>query len=334
MFGELRSVADPGGILSKVAESGSENEFLSVPDVAACVWSCSRGIEKTPLASLCLLARDFVRGGGVFEASEKTTIPGTGIELTERDANPYSVFDAHPDNRSDGVGVGWGSIPKAGWLETYAKAFEILKVSDPGFFAETDRYLKKIVPLGTDDKAHRSCSYAEAFGCVYMGLVPNEPHPELSVLEGLIHEWSHNKANLSRNLARLVLNGREEDYYSPYRPDPRPIEGIFLGAHAFVPTVRVFLRAFEVGAIQPETRIAKTFSLHLKNRGAVSVLEKHLRLSHEGAEYWQETFATHLENEAWLSSYRERFPGKYEDALRTSEMHSARSLSDFPDIHR
>lgn len=107
MFRELRSVADPGGILSKVAEIGLENEFLSIPDVAACVWSCSRGIEKDPLASLCLLARDFVRDGGVFAYSEKTTIPGTGIELTDKDSNPYSVFDAHPDNRSDGVGVGW-----------------------------------------------------------------------------------------------------------------------------------------------------------------------------------------------------------------------------------
>lgn len=199
---------------------------------------------------------------------------------------------------------------------------------------EIDRYLKKIVPLGTDGQAHRSCSYAEAFGCVYMGLVPSEPRPELSVLEGLIHEWSHNKANLSRNLGHLVLNGREEGYYSPYRPDPRPIEGIFLGVHAFVPTVRIFLRAFEAGAVDPEARIAKTFSLHLKNRGAISVLEKHLRLSREGAEYWKETLATHLENEAWLSAYRERFPKKYEDALRASEGHSFRSLSDFPHIHR
>lgn len=73
-----------------------------------------------------------------------------------------------------------------------------------------------------------------------------------------------------------MRNGNEEAYYSAYRPDPRPIEGIFLGVHAFAPTVRVFLNAFESGAVEPSLRITKAYALHLKNRSALEVLGKYL----------------------------------------------------------
>lgn len=73
-----------------------------------------------------------------------------------------------------------------------------------------------------------------------------------------------------------MRNGREEVYYSAYRPDPRPIEGIFFGVHAFAPTVRVFLNAFESGAVDPSSRITKVYALHLKNRSALEVLSRHL----------------------------------------------------------
>lgn len=254
--------------------------------------------------------------------------------LTEIDSNPYGTFDAHPDNRKDGVRIGWGSSSESEWFDAYARAFDILRQSDPGFFVEINRYLKKIVPLGTDDKAHRSASYAEAFGAVYMGLVPGEPHPEFSVLEGLIHEWSHNKANLARNLAPLVLNGNEEAYYSSYRPDPRPIEGIFLGVHAFVPTVRVFLEAFGCGAIDPNARIAKVFSMHLKNESALEVLSKYLKPSEEGGKYLEEIAHEHSRNAALIDAYSRTHVPQYASALETFRRHSETNRTVFPHIYR
>lgn len=167
-----------------------------------------------------------------------------------------------------------------------------------------------------------------------MGLVPTEPHPELSVLEGLIHEWSHNKANLARNLSPLVSNGKEEAYYSSYRPDPRPIEGIFLGVHAFVPTVRVFLRAFEHGAVETDVRVAKTFSMHLKNESALEVLAKYLRPTEEGARYLDEIRQEHAHNSVMLEKYVEAHPQKHAAALKIFEEHSETSRAVFPHIYR
>lgn len=167
-----------------------------------------------------------------------------------------------------------------------------------------------------------------------MGLVPGERNPELSVLEGLIHEWSHNKANLARNLSPLVSNGKEEAYYSSYRPDPRPIEGIFLGVHAFVPTVRVFLRAFESGVIETDVRVAKVFSMHLKNESALDVLAKYLRPTEEGTRYLDEIRKEHAHNAAMLETLSEAHPQKYATALKVFEEHSETSRAVFPHIYR
>lgn len=57
-------------------------------------------------------------------------------------------------------------------------------------------------------------------------------HPELAILEAILHEYNHNKLNLILQIEPLVLNNREEIYYSPYRPDARHIHGVYLGLHA------------------------------------------------------------------------------------------------------
>jgi HEXXH motif-containing protein len=56
----------------------------------------------------------------------------------------------------------------------------------------------------------------------------NIDDPELVILEALLHEYNHNKLNLILQTEPLILNDRKESYYSPYRPDPRHIYGIYL----------------------------------------------------------------------------------------------------------
>jgi HEXXH motif-containing protein len=48
--------------------------------------------------------------------------------------------------------------------------------------------------------------------------------PELSNLEAIIHESSHNKLNLLFHFDPLILNSLEENYYSPFRPDARHLK--------------------------------------------------------------------------------------------------------------
>ena len=48
-------------------------------------------------------------------------------------------------------------------------------------------------------------------------------NPELALLEAILHEYNHNKLNLIMQTEVLLLNDRNEIYYSPYRPDVRHI---------------------------------------------------------------------------------------------------------------
>jgi len=47
--------------------------------------------------------------------------------------------------------------------------------------------------------------------------------PEINNLEAIIHESSHNKLNLIMQFDEVLLNTREEIYYSAIRPDARHI---------------------------------------------------------------------------------------------------------------
>lgn len=152
-------------------------------------------------------------------------------------------------------------------------------------------------------------------------------------MEALIHEWSHNKANLARNIVPLIANGPEESYYSSYRPDPRPIEGIFLGLHAFAPTVSVFLDAFE-SVLDPDSRIAKVYGMHLKNELAAEVLGKYLIPTSEGSKFLAETLAVHASNRIRMESFRPKYFEKFAGAEKIRDEHVRKSRGEYPDIFR
>jgi HEXXH motif-containing protein len=45
----------------------------------------------------------------------------------------------------------------------------------------------------------------------------------------------------------LMTNNYEEKYYSAIRPDARHIHGVFLGYHAFAPTMYIVMKAYKNG---------------------------------------------------------------------------------------
>lgn len=100
-FEDFSKTVDPGRLFSSVIGSGRVYDFLSVPDVAASVWKCSRNPEKSDVAFLAKAAKGFL-DTGTFDFGG-FSIPGIRTVLTPEDGNPYGIYDAHPDNRKDGV---------------------------------------------------------------------------------------------------------------------------------------------------------------------------------------------------------------------------------------
>ena len=106
----------------------------------------------------------------------------------------------------------------------------------PDLRGEIDLYLHQIVPVGYHDRVHLSASYQEVIGTVYMTL-----HPQLmTMVEATIHEFQHNKLHAQLELDPLLHNAFHPLYSSPVRPDPRPLQGVLLAVHAFLPVARLY----------------------------------------------------------------------------------------------
>lgn len=61
--------------------------------------------------------------------------------------------------------------------------------------------------------------------------------------ESLLHECSHVRLDLAMSLASLLNDSGEKRFFHPWRPDPRPITGVLLGAHAFLAVLELYRRA-------------------------------------------------------------------------------------------
>lgn len=158
-----------------------------------------------------------------------------GLVLATRDNNPLSTHEAHPDKQGNRVNL--GDQPVERWVAAFRAALGIVRQHFPEIADEMAIGVSQIVPVGTRIDRHESASYAEAVGTIYASL-----HPDPLVLaEALIHEHSHGKLNALAALTPLLADTAGA-FESPLRPDPRPLGGVLLAAHALVPMAELHRR--------------------------------------------------------------------------------------------
>ncbi len=149
--------------------------------------------------------------------------------LSMVDSNPLSMFEAHPDK--DGNAIDLGGHPAEEWCSSLGEALKLIEGTVPLWFSELRFGLERIVPVGYLPEAHLSASYREAPGTVYMTLHPNI----VTLAEALIHETQHGKINAYSWIDQVLYNAHSTWTQSAVRPDLRPIWGVLLAVHAFVP---------------------------------------------------------------------------------------------------
>ena len=175
-----------------------------------------------------------------------TEIPWTKIKLTNYDNSPYSKREAHPEHVQEwAISWNWWEKNEEEWLKVYKKSFDLLKDLDEWIYDELNQIITKIIPLWTARGKHNSASYKEVIGHLYMWYTIDSSSPEINNLEAIIHESSHNKLNILLQFDPIVLNTKEEIYYSAIRPDARHIHWVFLGYHAFAPTMYIIMKAYK-----------------------------------------------------------------------------------------
>lgn len=166
---------------------------------------------------------------------ERAFVPvGDHTLLALYDENPLIDLEAHPEKHGNRLDLG-GRAPED-WADDLARAFELVQTFSPGVYGEMKLMLNHVVPVGWYPDVHMSCSYREAVGVIYMSL-----HPRLLTLaEALIHEFQHNKINAASFGEWFLENAFHPLYPSPVRPDPRPLWGVLLAIHAFLPVAEMY----------------------------------------------------------------------------------------------
>jgi HEXXH motif-containing protein len=211
-------------------------------------------------------------------------IADTGIVLALDDSNPLAMLEAHP--KKSGNAIDLGERDASTWTNSLAEALSIVERYLPDLHRELCLFIRQIVPVGFDADAHLSASYREAIGTIYLSLHPNA----MTMAEALIHEFSHNKLNALFEIDPVLENPPEAVYASPVRPDPRPIAGVLLAVHAFVPVARLYERMIEAG--DPRTSdpgFARRYrDIASGNAEGMAVLREHAIPTEQGSELLEE----------------------------------------------
>ncbi len=196
-----------------------------------------------------------------------------GILLALEDNNPLAMFEAHPNKSGNRIDLGGRSV--AEWCDALRDALARIGRYLPDLRAEIDLFVQQLVPVGFDEEAHLSASYREAIGTIYLSL-----HPQpMTMTEAIVHEFSHNKINALFEIDDVLHDAYAPVYKSPVRPDPRPLHGVLLAVHAFVPVARLYEAMREAGdplAGRPgfDARFA---AIVAGNREGLDVLRAHAR---------------------------------------------------------
>ncbi len=211
---------------------------LAVPRLGR-VWTFdppARGLVADPLGVEVRHADDRLERLPLADGLAPYTPLGPGLHLASLDTHPLSDLEAHPDK--DGNAVDLGGRTADDWAEALVEALGVIELALPDWAAERRTTLHRLVPVGFEPERHLSASYREAPGIAWLTLHPDP----LTLAEAIVHETQHSKLNLLSWLDPVLHNGRSTWTESPVRPDLRPLMGVLLAAHAFVPVAALHQR--------------------------------------------------------------------------------------------
>ncbi len=159
---------------------------------------------------------------GVWQPVRRVALAGgwtVALEDTDpqRDSHQYPVQDRLPD----------GDL--LAWAGALREAWELIGRELPGYAPGIATGLGVITPLRPGPAGRDvSASARQAFGAV--GIARPATAPILALL--IAHEFQHVKLGAVLDLHDLYDPADDRRYHAPWRPDPRPLEGLLQGTYA------------------------------------------------------------------------------------------------------
>ncbi len=258
-------------------------ELTLPPGAPAVLFENGRVIVEAGLGSQRVeLTLDAVPEGASATSAIQVNTPYHLIDgelvLALADNNPLAMMEAHPEKEGNALDLGGRSVDE--WVSALRSALSLIDRYLPDLRREIDLYIHQIVPVGWYAERHLSASYQEAIGTIYMSLHPSP----MTMVEAIIHEFSHNKLNALFEVDDVLENAWSPLYSSPVRPDPRPLHGVLLAVHAFLPVARLYERMLEAGdpRAQSASFLERFERIRAINSEGASVVLEHARPTRVG----------------------------------------------------
>jgi hypothetical protein len=193
--------------------------------------------------------------------------------LAGADNNPLAMVEAHPDKEGNTLDLGSKSPER--WVEALHSARALIAETLPELANEHRSLLALVVPVGTHGARSLSASYREAIGQVYVSFLEDSR----SLAEALVHETQHNKLNLLSLVDPILEDRGQALYKSPVRPDPRPLWGILLAVHAFLPVAEMYRTLQEIAhpTTSSDRFLAHFAEIRSGNHEGMELLREHAR---------------------------------------------------------
>lgn len=121
------------------------------------------------------------------------------------------------------------------WEARLQAAVKLIARVHPKLSSELHAIVSVIVPLQALENYHISCTIADAAGAIWCSLTSTD-----ALAEALVHEYGHTKLHLLMKHIELLAEDcpQSASFFSPWRPDPRPIEGLLHGAFVAIYVTR------------------------------------------------------------------------------------------------
>jgi HEXXH motif-containing protein len=178
------------------------------------------------------------------------------------------VDDLDPFRMPATDGEPTGRLTSAQVAELRATLGAAWPLLSPARAAEIAAIVRVIVPYQAPDSGLVSTSSPQAFGTVAMSRQP-DPY---TCAETLVHETQHLKLCALLDLVTLTRPDDGQEYYAPWRADPRPASGLLQGAYAFL-GVSGFWREQSQRAPEPTVRQRAQVEFARWRDGAAQVVE-------------------------------------------------------------
>ncbi|WP_405015428.1 FxsB family cyclophane-forming radical SAM/SPASM peptide maturase [Kitasatospora sp. NBC_01539] len=156
-----------------------------------------------------------------WQAVRRVALPGWTVALEDTDPQR----DSHQWPAADRL----GEDALLAWSDALREAWELVGRDLPGHVAGLAAGLTTVTPLRPGPEGRDvSASARQAFGAV--GIARPATAPTLALL--LVHEFQHVKLGAVLDRHDLYDPADDRLYHAPWRPDPRPLEGLLQGTYA------------------------------------------------------------------------------------------------------